>query len=362
MAQYPCMKIVEGSDGLIHFMSFADQNTNTQYAQRYIGQGLIDFVELDLSEFEQLLQKIKAVPLTTENYQTVRDLICDTAESIKDKHSYVFFFLVGLVNNILATPIYILADIDVERLKQLDGCIHELQNIVELQQVFKEAVAMCLDKESHSDKIMSKRLCEFVAKYPGFGDATVKIKYELMPRQKGKVDIDTLRDIYNWKLTEVDDLLEIMHQDGEGVSFMPYYLVDYVDEMLYFEFTEMLKNGQFVKRCKLCGRYFILTDKRKRDFCDRVYKGGRTCKQVGGKLFFNKNVADDDYLIKYNALYNKVYSRRYRADGKLQEEYSGRDMTEDEFSAWSEMASQTRRDYLDEKISGDEMLKKIKIE
>lgn len=51
---------------------------------------------------------------------------------------------------------------------------------------------------------------------------------------------------------------------------MPYYLIEYLDEMLYFEFTEMLKNGQLVKCCKLCNRYFVLTDKRKRDFCDRL--------------------------------------------------------------------------------------------
>ena len=121
---------------------------------------------------------------------------------------------------------------------------------------------MCLDKENRPDKIMSERLCEFMAGHPEFGDAAVKIQYALLPKKKGKVDIDTLRDIHDWKLTEQDDLLEIMHQNGEGVSLMPYYLIEYLDEMLFFEFTEMLKNGLYVKRCKLCGRYFVLTDKR----------------------------------------------------------------------------------------------------
>ena len=102
---------------------------------------------------------------------------------------------------------------------------------------------MCLDKENRPDKIMSERLCEFMAGHPEFGDAAVKIQYALLPKKKGKVDIDTLRDIHDWKLTEQDDLLEIMHQNGEGVSLMPYYLIEYLDEMLFFEFTEMLKNG-----------------------------------------------------------------------------------------------------------------------
>jgi len=31
-----------------------------------------------------------------------------------------------------------------------------------------------------------------------------------------------------------------MHQENDGVSLMPYYLIKYLDEMLFFEFTEML--------------------------------------------------------------------------------------------------------------------------
>lgn len=100
--------------------------------------------------------------------------------------------------------------------------------------------------------------------------------YAVAPK-KDKADIDTLWDIHDWKLTEQGNLLEIMSRKVEGVSLMPYYLIEYLDEMLFFEFTEMLKNGRYVKRCKLCGRYFVLTDKQKRDFCDRPHKGKRTC-------------------------------------------------------------------------------------
>lgn len=151
-----------------------------------------------------------------------------------------------------------------------------------------------------------------------------------------------------------------MHQDGEGVSLMPYYLIEYLDEMLFFEFTEMLKNGQYVKHCKLCGRYFVLTDKRKRDFCNRPYRGKRTCKQVGAKLFFEKGIEADTFLLQYLTEYNKVYSRRYRAVGKYAEEHSGRDLTEEQFKSWSATASQARRDYVEGKISGEEMLARVR--
>jgi len=195
--------------------------------------------------------------------------------------------------------------------------LEELERVIQLQEVFREAIELCLDRENRPDKIMSERLCDFMAEHPEFGDAAVKIQYTLLPKKKGKVDI------HDWKLTEQGDLLEIMHQDGEGVSLMPYYLIEFLDEMLFFEFTEMLKNGQYVKRCKLCGRYFVLTDKRKRDFCDRPYKDKRICKQVGAKLFFEKGIEADAFLQQYLTEYNKVYSRRYRAAGKYAGEHSG---------------------------------------
>jgi|LSQX01.2.fsa_nt_gb hypothetical protein len=361
MAQYPHVRVFYGSDGLVHFMPFTDAIHNGQYAEKHIGQGLVDFTELDLSKYRLWLETAKGIPLTMEHYKEIRGAVYDVAETLKHRHSYAFFFLVGLLNNILKTPIYYQDDIETEQLKQLTICLEELERITQLQEVFQQAVELCLDRENRPDTIMSERLCEFMMGHPEFGDAAVKMQYALLPKKKGKVDIDTLRDIHDWKLTEREDLLEIMHQGAPGVSLMPYYLIEYLDEMLFFEFTEMLKNGQYVKRCKLCGQYFVLADKRKRDFCDRPYKGKRTCKQVGAKLFFEKGIEADAFLQQYLTEYNKVYSRRYRAAGKYAEEHSGRDLTEEQFKAWSAMASQARRDYVEGKISGEEMLARIRV-
>ena len=315
MAQYPHIRVFYGSDGLAYFMSFTDAEHNGQYAEKHIGQGLIDFVELDLSKYRLWLAAAKSISLTMERYQEIRDAVYYVAETLKHKHSYAFFFLVGLLNNIVSMPIYYKADIDAERLKQLSACLEELERVIELQEIFREAVDSA-DKENRPEKICPSAYVEFMGAYP-FGDATVKMQYAILPKKKGKVDIDTLRDIHDWKLTEQDDLLEIIHQNGEGVSLMPYYLIEYLDEMLFFEFTEMLKNGQYVKRCKLCGRYFVLTDKRKRDFCDRPYKDKRTCKQVGAKLFFEKGIEADTFLLQYLTEYNKVYSRRTGRRGNM---------------------------------------------
>ncbi|WP_408606572.1 DUF6076 domain-containing protein [Anaerovirgula multivorans] len=118
---------------------------------------------------------------------------------------------------------------------------------------------------------------------------------------------------------------------SSGAAFA-YYLIEYLDEMLFFEFTEMLKNRQYVKRCKLCGRYFVLTDKRKRDFCDRPYTGKRTCKQVGRSCSLKK-------ASKPTRFYSNISPSTTR----------------------SIPAGQARHDYVAGRISGEEMLTRVRL-
>ncbi len=81
-----------------------------------------------------------------------------------------------------------------------------------------------------------------------------------------------------------------------------------------------------MKRCKLCGQYFVLVDKQ--------------------------------YLTEYN----KVYSRRYRAAGKFEDKIDGKDLTKEQFKEWSAKSSQARRDYVEGKISGEEMLMRVRVD
>ena len=74
MAQYPFVKIFFGSDRLVHFMTYTDERRYGQYAEKHIGQGLIDFIELDLTAFAALLAKRRPSPWewrTTRRFATL---------------------------------------------------------------------------------------------------------------------------------------------------------------------------------------------------------------------------------------------------------------------------------------------------
>ena len=122
----------------------------------------------------------------------------------------------------------------------------------------------------------------------------------------------------------------------------------------------MLKSGRQVKVCKNCGRYFVLEDKRKREYCYRIYKDGKTCKEVGHTNTYKKSLGGEDSPLKIGQrLYNKLFSRMDRARNKLSEQLTDKDMTEEEFFEWSKIYSSAKADYKKSIITGEEFIKKI---
>ena len=109
----------------------------------------------------------------------------------------------------------------------------------------------------------------------------------------------------------------------------------------------------------MCDKYFVLVDKRKRDYCDRIFGDtNRTCKQVGAKLKFNKSVEEDIYLQEFQRIYNRMYSRFYREDAPDSIRHTNK-LSEDEFKEWVTRASIARQDYRLGTIGGEDMIKSV---
>jgi rRNA maturation endonuclease Nob1 len=104
----------------------------------------------------------------------------------------------------------------------------------------------------------------------------VQTGFAVAPVKKGALDYKKVAEIHRENITDTRQTLEAIHEDRSKVSLLPYYLIQSLDEMLFLEFMEMLKRGIQVKRCRLCGRYFELIDKRKREYCEREYSEGKT--------------------------------------------------------------------------------------
>ena len=117
-----------------------------------------------------------------------------------------------------------------------------------------------------------------------------------------------------------------------------------------------MKQGLHVKKCKFCGRYFVLTNKHDADFCDRIYRGNRTCKAVGAKKAYNERVQSDPVLQEYQRIYKRYFAREenpFREN--LGSKFYG--LT---FLEWAKIAKEARKEYKDGIISGEDMLERIK--
>lgn len=339
---YPHIKVFYDSDNEVHLLTYTYPDKQGHKHDKHIGIGLIDFITLDMTEFKQEIKKANAKKALT--YDDMRNLIFDLAEFFKGKHDYVYFFLIGKLNRIFEEEV--LAQMQFER------CFEEFQSIMELHKTFGFGVNLCLDIENLREYSMSEKFVGFVTRYKKYTDFAFKTGFRISPTYKGKLDFDIVKAINRKDKSDKRTLLKAVHRDAKGVSLAGYTLIESLDEMLYFEFIELLKQGLQVKRCKLCDKYFILTSKHDTDFCDRIYKRHRTCKQVGAKKTYNERVKDDPVLQEYQRIYKRYFAR---GDMPFNKNPNGRFFGMS-FREWAKIATEMRKKYLSGEISGEELV------
>ena len=294
--KYPYCKVFFDTENAAHFVTYTDENSHGHAVERNIGGGLIDFITLDLSGVDTGITVIKGLP-----FEKFKDKAFDLAEKMDGKHRYLFFFLIGELNNIFT-------DTALPDGKKKKLALEVFVNLLRYQERFDFAVNLCLDVDNLPEYAVSEKFIGFTTAFPEYSQFVFKSALAVSPTYKGKLDFDKVRYI-NKKEVDTKELLRLIHSDHEGVSLAGYTIIESLHEMLFFEFTEMLKQGLRVKKCGLCGRYFILQSKHETEYCDRLYKGKRTCKQFGAKKVFNKRVAADPILQEYQRIYKSCFAR-----------------------------------------------------
>jgi len=278
------------------------------------------------------------------SFEKAKDKLFDLAETLDGKHRYLFFFLIGELNNIFI-------NIALPDGKKIRLVHEEFTNLLRYQERFAFAVHLCLDVDNLPDYTISEKFIGFTTAFPEYGQFIFRTSLAVSPTYKGKLDFDKVRCI-NKKEADTKELLRLIHTDHEGVSLASYTIIENLHEMLFFEFTEMLKQGLQIKKCGLCGRYFILQSKHEAEFCDRIYRDNRTCKQVGAKKVFNERVAADPVLYEYQRIY-----KRYFARGSMPfKKHPGSKFYNISFSEWSRIAYEMRQKYRNGEIDGDALI------
>lgn len=114
-----------------------------------------------------------------------------------------------------------------------------------------------------------------------------------------------------------------------------------IEDMLMFEFWEMLTKSVRLRKCKRCGKYFIMKGNYDTNYCDRVTEGEtRNCQELAAQENYKKKMADNAAI----PLYQKYY-KRYAARVRV------RQIKEPDFKKWKYQAMTKRDECTDGKIT-----------
>ena len=123
---------------------------------------------------------------------------------------------------------------------------------------------------------------------------------------------------------------------------------------LYFH-----QDKQRIARCDYCWRYFIPKTRKETHYCDRE-TDGFPCKQRGSRFKRNLDTEQDEALLVYKKLRDRMYARMQRYITALPENRQDLiPMDYLQYGDWSENARLARIDYLDGKLTAEEFLRKI---
>ena len=202
-----------------------------------------------------------------------------------------------------------------------------------------------------------KRLLDF--------DGTLLLDETVLPHDDLIRFTDKQLKEYMRQLNEIEmhslfkESMDVSEQDYRDIVTKFYAVADsfresFPEAYFFFEFCAVLRSSKRIARCQYCWRYFVPKTNKKTDYCDRKWSDGRTCKMHGPNLKRKDGPAEDKYLLAFKRLRARFYEREYRcyatAPGKT---------VPGGYKDWIEEACEARDEYVEGKITGEELLRRI---
>lgn len=112
------------------------------------------------------------------------------------------------------------------------------------------------------------------------------------------------------------------------------YSIHDVASMIAFDLMNVLDYGIQIKQCANCSRFFIPDKRSDEIYCNRIYRNGKTCKELGYSL----KIASDPFKAAFTKARKTQHARiRYNKHIK--------DYKEKHYEPWLQAATQARDEY-----------------
>ena len=240
--------------------------------------------------------------------------------------------------------------------------------LLALQKEFLELIEFCYDEDFYPEILGSLYPSERLHLYRHAHDMPTSFErkeefrtsHNIMDGDKmpyGTTGDKIINALKNLDFTPTDEQKEFAEKYGIKVNTLLFtlqhhmfisarYVCSSIKDMLELELTKMLEQNVRFRKCKRCGKYFIMKGNYDTNYCDRIAEGEtRTCQQLAALENYKAKIADN----KAVPIYNKYY-KRYAARVRVHQ------LKEDEFNKWRYQAITKRDECNDGKITPEEYI------
>lgn len=115
----------------------------------------------------------------------------------------------------------------------------------------------------------------------------------------------------------------------------------------------IIENGYTIKKCKLCGQYFVPIGNNNIEYCSRIREGKQTCRDIGPKQHSQNKLKNDKVKNELKRIYNRLRNQKERHPE--QPEY------EKQFEEFKQKSKQLEYSYRAGELSESEMMSALDI-
>ena len=346
------------------------------------GDGILDFIYADFENtYEEVLGKAYVAELLKEAGKIHRGESSDDAKSEPRKqkilnkvdeiveiyHRYVSTIIStkALCNTSLYSaicpPVFLIENEDYTAIREY---YHYLTG---LQKEYLEMIEFCYDEEFYpealGDMYPHERFHIYLylhGKSPTFDRKEMFspesdfITGDKMPYGLPEDEIEKRMKFFEKKKEAFYKLAEDYNmnpQNVHNIAVLPdfittQYSAESIEDLLELEFTKMLEMDIRFRKCKRCGKYFLMKGNCDTVYCDRVEEGKtQSCQKLAALENYKLKNANNEAKKVYDKYYKRYHAR-----------VNVRQIKEQEFNQWRYKAITMRDDCNDGKISLQEYI------
>lgn len=162
-------------------------------------------------------------------------------------------------------------------------------------------------------------------------------------KRKGKLysyikNDEVIQDNYSNKYDELGnsadiDLLKKLKEEGMLISMVNTHKSNDISSVCYAILEELSKKDNYpIKKCQNCGMYFIPNSRLDEIYCDYPKENGKTCREQGAILSYNKRLQEKSAYTEYR----KTYQQKF---GIVNKNKDNRNLKQ-EFETWKKQAKE----------------------